>query len=168
MMRVNTILVAEDNEDDCIILSHAFEDAGLPFYLQFVDNGLRAMDYLDGKGPFGNREQFPLPVMVMLDLKMPVVDGFEVLKWMRHVPSLSHLPAVVFSSSDSQADKDRAQRLGADGYYTKTTDRRKLKAVLLDITKHCLQPGLMGTLDSTVSQRQWSHGGPGWTFRSLD
>jgi len=161
MARANTILVAEDNEDDCVILCHAFEAAHLPFYLQFVTNGLRVMDYLEGKGPFSNRDQFPLPVMVMLDLRMPVMDGFEVLKWIRHVPSLSHLPVVVFAASDLESDKERSRRLGADAYYTKTTDRKKLQAILLEITKSCLQPSMMGAPDGTISQRQWRPGGPG-------
>jgi CheY-like chemotaxis protein len=142
MARPNIILVAEDSEGDCFILSRACQKAGLPYRLQFVENGVQAIEYLKGEGPFSNRDRFPLPDLLLLDLKMPRLDGFDVLKWLRNSPALSHLPAIVLSDSDLDFDKRRARNLGANGFYTKTANEAKLKAMFLEIAERHLKTPL--------------------------
>ena len=134
-----TILIAEDSDGDRYILNRACQQAHLPFHLQFVKDGLQAMDYLEGKGPFQNRSDYPLPDLVMLDLKMPMADGFDVLRWMQNLPEINWLPVVVFSDSDLEIDKARAQRLGARDYFTKSADMDKLRAMLEQITHRYLK-----------------------------
>src|SRR5712672_2243920 len=77
------ILVVEDREDDILIIRKAFKEACLLNPLQVVRNGEEAIEYLGGTGKYWNREEYPLPDLVLLDLKMPRVDGFEVLRWVR-------------------------------------------------------------------------------------
>lgn len=77
------------------------------------------MDYLAGKGPYADREQHPIPLVVLLDLNLPMVAGFEVLTWLKEGPDFKELPVVIFSSSSRAADKLRARELGANDYWEK-------------------------------------------------
>src|SRR5229473_2661647 len=82
------ILLAEDREDEVLLLRHAFAKAGFLNPLQVVPNGEEAIHYLQGEGKYANRDEYPLPALVLLDLKMPRKDGFEVLQWIRQQPGL--------------------------------------------------------------------------------
>ena len=90
--------------------------------LKVVRDGEQAIAYLGGRGPYGNRERFPLPFMVLLDLKMPGTDGFEVLHWIRADADLKRLLVVVLTSSNLQADVDKAYELGANSYLVKPVE----------------------------------------------
>ena len=114
-----TILVAEDSEMDAFVLRKAFSMAGLPHKLVFVNDGGQAIDYLKGMPPYSDRERFPAPDLLLLDLKMPKVDGFQVLRWMQFL-GLDNIPVVVLSGSNLDSDKDEAMRLGANEYHVKT------------------------------------------------
>src|SRR5215468_4934526 len=94
------ILLVEDREDDIILIKKAFQEARLVNPVQTVRNGEEAIDYLNGAGKYRNRAEFPLPELVLLDLKMPRIDGFEVLRWVRAQSSLKALRIVVLTSSD--------------------------------------------------------------------
>jgi len=98
------ILLAEDREDEVLLLRHAFAKAGLLNPLHVVPNGEEAIHYLQGEGKYANRDEYPLPALVLLDLKMPRVDGFEVLRWIRQQPGLSALRVVVLTASDAIPD----------------------------------------------------------------
>ena len=98
------ILVAEDMPSEAFLLKYAFESAGLTARLHFVADGQEAMDYLSGVERFSNRHEHPLPTVLMLDLKMPRVNGFEVLQWLRSHPSLQLLPVIIFTSSEHPED----------------------------------------------------------------
>jgi CheY-like chemotaxis protein len=113
------ILVAEDEETDVLILRMAAEQAQLPHPLTFVFDGAQAIAYLQGDPPYNDRTVHPLPSLLLLDLKMPHLNGFDVLAWLSNRPDFKHLPAVVLSSSSQQSDIAKARQLGALDYYIK-------------------------------------------------
>ena len=93
----NTILLVEDEENDVFFLKHAFEEVGVLNPLRVAQDGQEALDYLSGRGEYADRERFPLPCLILLDLKLPRVMGFEVLQWIREQPALKTLIVVVLS-----------------------------------------------------------------------
>ena len=114
-----TVLLVEDNPDDVLLIQRAFRKARLPYPLHQVGNGEEAINYLDGKGIYANRQQHPLPGLLLLDLKLPRTSGMEVLAWLKTQPGLSQLPVVVFTSSREDSDIQRAYELGANSYLVK-------------------------------------------------
>lgn len=114
------ILVADDEETSHVLIHRAFHMAQSSCTLHIVTDGEDAINYLQGQGRFSNREQYPLPALVLLDLKMPRKDGFEVLKWMREQPGLKRTVAVMFSTSDEPRDINRSYDLGANSFLVKT------------------------------------------------
>jgi CheY-like chemotaxis protein len=119
MLKNASILLAEDDPNDVLLIQRAFEKAGLKNKLKVVPDGEQAINYLSGKGIYTNRDLYPMPFMLLLDLKMPGTDGFEVLQWVRQEPQLKRLLIVVLTSSHLQADVDRAYELGANSYLVK-------------------------------------------------
>lgn len=122
MLNHKTILLVEDDPNDVLLIQRAFQKAGLHNSLKVVRNGDQAIEYLRGEDAYADRERFPLPFLVLLDLKMPGTDGFEVLGWARNQPSLKRLLIVVLTSSNLQADVDRAYDLGANSYLVKPVE----------------------------------------------
>jgi CheY-like chemotaxis protein len=116
------ILLVEDDSNDVLLIQRAFMKAGMKDMLKVVRDGSQAIEYLSGRGVFGNRERYPLPFMLLLDLKMPGTNGFEVLQWIRAEPALRRLLVVVLTSSSLQADVDRAYELGANSYLVKPVE----------------------------------------------
>ncbi len=116
------ILLAEDDPNDVLLIQRAFQKAGLRDVLRTVRDGEQAIDYLAGRGIYANREKYPIPFLLLLDLKMPGTDGFEVLQWVRAEPDLRRLLVVVLTSSNLQADVDRAYELGANSYLVKPVE----------------------------------------------
>jgi len=126
-MRHNeTILVAEDDTADAFFLKRAFAKVGVPTSLQFVRDGQEAIEYLQGEDDFANRLAHPLPDLLLLDLKMPRMDGFQVLDWVRQQPSFKRVPAIIFSSSPQDHDINRAYDLGANSYLVKPHSSEEL------------------------------------------
>jgi CheY-like chemotaxis protein len=113
------ILLAEDDPNDVLLIQRAFQKAGRQHLLKVVRDGNEAMAYFRGEDGFADRERFPKPFLLLLDLKMPGSDGFEVLRWLRSEPETRHLLVVVLTSSNLQADVDRAYDLGANSYLVK-------------------------------------------------
>src|SRR6187431_667930 len=113
MLHNEIILLVEDDANDALLIQRAFQKAGLRNNLKLVRDGDQAVEYLSGQGNYENRDKFPLPFLVLLDLKMPGLDGFEVLDWIRRDPNLKRLLVVVLTSSNLQTDVDRAYELGA-------------------------------------------------------
>ena len=118
----NFVLVAEDDRDDVYLLRWAFGRAGLDPQIIDVSDGAVAIDYLGGTPPFDDRRLHPLPKLVVLDLKMPKVTGFDVLAWVAARRDLSWLPVVVLSASAFPGDVQRALKLGAREFLTKPND----------------------------------------------
>src|ERR1051325_2408166 len=121
----SVILLVEDNEDDIFFMQRAFEDAKLSNPLHVVMDGREAINYLDGRGAFTDRAAHPFPDFAFLDLKLPFVDGFEVLTWLRQEKKLS-LPVAILSSSPEEVDMRRARDLGASCYLLKPPDASML------------------------------------------
>ena len=120
----DVILLAEDNEDHALLTRRAFKQAGLVNPLFVVQDGEETIAYLNGDGRFANRSEYPLPTLLLLDLKMPKRNGFEVLEWLRGQPSLAALRVVVLTTSDQIHDVNRAYQLGANSFLTKPVDFR--------------------------------------------
>ena len=113
------ILLAEDREDDIVLVRKAFQRAGIVNPLFVVRDGEEAIAYLQGSGRYSNREEFPLPDLLLLDLKMPKVDGFEVLKWLRQQSGFGSLRVIVLTASDAIRDVNVAYQLGANSFLVK-------------------------------------------------
>jgi CheY-like chemotaxis protein len=116
------ILLAEDEEDYVLLIRRAFGQAKIPNPLHVVWNGQEAIAYLKGEGKYANREEYPLPDLFLLDLKMPRVNGFEVLKWVRSQPGLAPLRVLVLTSSEEIRDVNEAYKLGANSFLVKPLD----------------------------------------------
>lgn len=143
-----TILVVEDNSTEMLLLKRAWQRAKIPNPLQWVLDGVEAIAYLNGDGKWSNREEYPLPALVLLDLKMPLVSGFDVLRWVRQHPVLHKIRVVMFSSSDEPRDINQAYELGTNSYSVKPLHFEDLVRVVDLLSKHWLN--LSRSPDCTV------------------
>jgi CheY-like chemotaxis protein len=129
-MQKPVLLVAEDNVIDAILLERIIQRCGSSFQMIRIDHGEAAIDYLQGKGAFGDRSKYPLPDLLLLDLKMPRKDGFAVLQWRQETPVFAGLPVIVFSSSNLREDVSRAFALGANSYVVKPGNPERLERMV--------------------------------------
>jgi CheY-like chemotaxis protein len=113
------ILLAEDREDDVIIIRNAFARTTFPYRLTVVRDGEEAVAYLEGAGAYADRARYPFPSVLLLDLKMPRKDGFEVLDWIRGRAEFSSLRVVVLTSSKLTSDINQAYERGANSFLVK-------------------------------------------------
>jgi CheY-like chemotaxis protein len=113
------ILLAEDSEDDYALMQRAIERAGITHQIRRVPTGERTLAYLKGEGIYADRKQYPFPDLLFLDLKMPRMNGFEVLQAIRKEPFLRRLIVIVVTSSEEIRDIDRAYEYGANSYLVK-------------------------------------------------
>jgi CheY-like chemotaxis protein len=119
LVKVNSILIAEDDDNDFFFLERAFKQAAIINPINRVKDGEDAVAYLSGEGAFADRSQHPMPYLMLMDLKMPRRNGFEVMSWVREQPGLKRLPIVVLTSSRQDPDINRAYELGANTYLVK-------------------------------------------------
>lgn len=124
------MLVAEDRDEDSEILKLACARTGVKLPLRFVRDGGEVLDYLQGDGEFGDRANYPLPRLLLLDLNMPRMGGFEVLQWVRLQPAFRHLVVIIFTSSELPEDIAKAFDLGANAYLVKPVDFHKLEQIV--------------------------------------
>jgi CheY-like chemotaxis protein len=124
------MLLVEDSEHDAFFFQQAMQKADVSFPLRVVTDGLQAVDYLTGAPPYSDRNQFPLPRLVLLDLKIPKKSGFEVLEWIRAEPPLRDLPVLILTSSSERPDIFRAYDLGVILYITKPIGMTSLRALV--------------------------------------
>ncbi len=117
--KLYTILLVEDDSNDVLLIQRAFRKSDVANPIQVVGDGEEAIAYLRGRDPYADRERTPLPVLLLLDLKLPRKSGFEVLEWLRQQPGLKRLPVVVLTSSGETPDINRAYDLGANSYLVK-------------------------------------------------
>jgi len=125
-----TILLVDDSENDVTLMTIAFRRAGLNSPLQVVHNGEEAIAYLAGEGRYADRNEFPLPAVMLLDLNMPMRDGFDVLDWLRKQSRLKRLSTIVLTSSLRPEDVERAFELGAHSYLVKPAALEDLVAMI--------------------------------------
>jgi CheY-like chemotaxis protein len=118
-LKSDLVLAAEDEESDAALLQLAFRRAGSPGNLVVVRDGQEAIEYLNGDGRYADRAMYPLPSLLLLDLKMPRMTGFDVLAWLKENPQFKDLPVVVLSSSSHESDIERARQMGAWDYQVK-------------------------------------------------
>ncbi len=115
------ILLVEDDPHDVVLILTAFGEVGLRDQVVVVNDGVQAVDYLQARKVFRYRSP-GYPAVVLLDVKLPLVDGFEVLQQIRSDPATRLLPVVILTSSNQERDRQRAYALGANGYVVKTID----------------------------------------------
>ena len=125
MKKETTILLAEDYDDDVALLRRAFQKAEVSG-LRVVSNGDEAIEYLMGAGTYADREKYPFPGVMIIDMKMPRRSGLEVLQWVRQREPIKRLPVVVLTSSQSIRDVNEAHHFGANSYLVKPTDFSEL------------------------------------------
>jgi CheY-like chemotaxis protein len=130
MSAKSLILLVEDDRDDAFFLRRAFLRAGLPHPIVDVRNGQQAVNYLSGNTLFADRSLYPLPKLIVVDLKLPVMDGFELLAWLQNQPDFESLPVIVISSSNLDSDRDKAIQLGAKDYLVKPHNPDDLVAMI--------------------------------------
>lgn len=123
------ILLVEDNEDDVFLSKRALTKAGLTAVFH-VGDGRAAMDYLAGHEAYADRARYPLPDLVLLDLKMPGYFGHEVLEWIRRQLELKDLKVYVLTSSDELRDRSRVEQAGVAGYFVKPLSASHLEEIL--------------------------------------
>ena len=124
------ILLVEDDENDIFFTRRAMAKASLEPPVHVAVNGQDALDYLSGAGEYANRNVYPLPQYIFLDLKLPFLHGFQVLEWMRAQPALKDIPVFVLTSSPEESDRNRALQLGAAAYLIKPATAQMLSDAL--------------------------------------
>jgi CheY-like chemotaxis protein len=124
------ILLAEDDPNDVLLIRRALTKAHIANPVVTVEDGDAVIDYLDGRGVYGDRTPHPAPILLLLDLKMPRKSGFEVLEWLRARPFIGRLPVVVLTSSREMMDINHAYDLGANSYLVKPGSPDELLAIV--------------------------------------
>jgi CheY-like chemotaxis protein len=148
MLEAPYILLAEDNDDDTYFARRCFAAAGIQLELKRCSNGVEITTELKGCGAH-------LPLAVMLDLKMPFMDGFDTLKWIREQPALAHLPVVILSSSGLEEDRKRAKALGCSEFLVKPSSLGDLELLLKKLVER-----LLATASSQARQAGLSAASP--------
>ena len=132
------VLSADDDEDAHLLLQRALVKAGVKVVLKQVYNGQEVIDYLQGNGRFADRAAFPLPNLLLLDIKMPSMSGFGVLEFLQKEPERKTFPAVMFSSSNNARDVEQAKSLGSDLYLVKPGDFKGLTEMVKSLCDEVL------------------------------
>jgi CheY-like chemotaxis protein len=162
----SVILIVDDSDDDILLIRNAFQRANIRNPLFALRDGDEAISYLKGEGKFSNRAEYPLPDLILLDLKMPRVTGFEVLQWIRSQPGLASLRVLVLTTSDEIKDVNKAYALGANSFLIKPLDLEDftyLSQVITDFwlrrsqAPQTFRPAQNGRKESNDSKK---HGGP--------
>jgi len=130
---VFTVLHIDDDPNDIELLRAAASRAKAHFNLQNVEDGEKAIAYLTGAGMYADRHSFPLPALILLDIKMPRATGLEMLKWIRQNPEFVHLPVVVLSGSELHEDIRQAYAIGANSYLIKPLGFEALVDLVRDV-----------------------------------
>jgi len=133
------ILHVEDDPNDVLLVGLAFRKPGVGISLQVVNDGEQAVQYLSGQGAYADRHAFPIPALVLLDVKLPRRSGLEVLSWVRGCEQLRRLPIVMLTSSNQSADVNRAYDLMANSYLVKPSALEDLVELIKKITGYWLE-----------------------------
>ena len=134
-----TVLFADDSSGERLLFAQAGQKAGVRYKLQTVTNGHAAVAYLSGSGEYRDRARFPLPALLILDINMPELDGFETLKWVRSQAVFRSMPVVMFSTSSQSEDIQRAYKLSANSYLLKPANLSGLLQIVKMIEVYWLE-----------------------------
>lgn len=132
---VVSLVIAEDNPDDRLLIKEAWQAAGLP-QLYLVEDGEELLDFLYQRGKYAQHPPFPTPALILLDLRMPKKDGYEVLQEIKANPELKKIPVVVLTTSTSESDISRSYDLGACSYLTKPDTFEQLVELIQVLHKY--------------------------------
>ena len=133
-----TVLHVEDDPNDVLLLQRACRKAALNFNVVSASDGDKAVAYLSGADGFSSREKFPIPHLILLDLKMPRKSGLEVLSWIRGQPELKRIVVCVFTSSKHDEDINTAYELGANSYLVKPVGFDELVEMIRTVNNYWL------------------------------
>jgi len=132
------ILLVEDNPVDVALIERAFRGLTFGSRLIVVNDGAEAKKYISGEGAYADRKEHPFPSLILLDLSMPVLDGFEFLEWLRAENALRHAPAIVLSGSTFSPDIKRAYAAGANSFLSKPSGLVELSAAMYNLLQYWL------------------------------
>jgi len=153
-----TILVVEDDENDQFLIERALRTAGVAGPIHLVRDGAEAIAYFMGEGKFADRKAYTYPTFVMTDLKMPKVDGFGVLEFLKGNPEWAIIPTVVFTASQDRDDIKKAYMLGASSYHLKPNDPAALRQLVATLNAYWLTCEVP-EVDSTGKQLETNSAG---------
>ena len=139
MLNNAPVLVAEDDPNDVFLLRRAFQKAGLANPIVVFHNGQEAIDYLSTETSPNNAQRENRPALFFLDLKMPLMDGFDVLIWLRAQPAAKRMPVIVLTSSNQEKDIEQARQLGADDYRVKPQQFEDLIRIVQEVRDRWLK-----------------------------
>jgi CheY-like chemotaxis protein len=151
------VLIAEDEPNDAFLLETALKRIPIPTKFHMVQDGQEVIDYLSGQGRFSNRSEFLFPSILFLDLKMPRMNGLEVLKWIKSHPETKVIPTIIFSSSALERDVWESYELGANSYLVKPTSFEELARrmhIALEFWSICALPELPHRMMASVDHRE--------------
>jgi CheY-like chemotaxis protein len=126
-------LIAEDDQDTQVLIQRAYKQADLAVPVYFVNDGEQTIEYLTGRGKYADRARYPLPAILLLDLKMPFKDGFDVLRWIRAHSDFRKLVVIMFSGSSLERDVEQAFDLGVNSFVMKPVSFSELLQVIMAI-----------------------------------
>lgn len=132
-------MLIEDERTDALLILRAFQAAGVQNQIQSVANGDKALAWLEGIGEYEDRKKYPLPILILLDLKLPGMSGLQLLKWIRTRKELRLIPVVVLTGSGQDADMKSAYEAGANSYLLKPANRDEIYRVVDAIQKYWLE-----------------------------
>jgi len=138
MTRPASILLVEDNPMDVELIIDAFKEARLRNKIQVAGNGKQALEFLFGQGNYVDRKQYPLPDIVLLDLKMPGIDGHEVLRRIKSTDKLKRIPVIILTSSRDEGDRAMSYDNGANSYLVKPVSFEEFLNVVKQVSSYWL------------------------------
>ncbi len=139
-MSNSLILYMEDEENDVMMLQFALKRLGISNPFKALKNGEEALAYLKGTGQYGDRTQYPIPGLILLDMNIPRVSGMKVLEWIRQQSQFASLPVVIYTSSELPAEIEKARQLGANDYIVKPSGMEKIMSAVQKIKDRWLSP----------------------------
>lgn len=137
-VEINVLLV-EDDTNDILFIQRAFRQADIAALIQIVQDGDAAVDYLLGAKEYANRDRYPLPTLILLDLKLPRRSGVEVLEWIKQQPVIRRIPVIILTSSRESMDVDRSYDLGVSSYLVKPVNFNALSQMFVALNAYWLK-----------------------------
>jgi CheY-like chemotaxis protein len=147
----STILIVEDSPSDAFFIQLAFEKVNLTHSVRIVHDGDAAVSYLSAAGKYANRQQYPMPSLMLLDINLPQRSGLEVLEWIQQQAHLKHLLVVMLTSSELDSDINSSYELGANSYLIKPIGIYTLEQMVKTFSQYWLLLNKMPTESKAAS-----------------